>query len=107
MDAEETVAQEVFPLGDAVSVAVGLSVTCHDPHFGITGFDIEDVFLLQGDLPVFGIESDGVCRRKTFLQPRHQQVMPIGEQGQDGRDEDRIPKHRREIPEAVIGKVGK
>ena len=43
MDAEEGRAEEVFPLGDTVAVAVGLAVAGDDPDFGVAGFDIEDI----------------------------------------------------------------
>ena len=65
MDAEEAVAQKVFPLGDAGFVAVGVAGSRDDADFGVVGFHVGDIGEGQCHAFPFGKESDGV--RSCFL----------------------------------------
>ncbi len=105
MDAEEASAKNIFPLADTRPVAVLMSVTRMDPNLGVSGFDEENIFLFQGDLPVVGIECDKSFGRILLVQPLQQQEMPVCEQGENGCHKDWIPKHGRHIPPGVAGSI--
>ena len=47
VDAEEAVAQEVFPLGDAGFVAEGFAGGCDDADLGVVGLHVGEPRMLQ------------------------------------------------------------
>ena len=77
MDTEEAVAQRILPLANARPVAELPAVLCIDQDFRITGFNVKDFFLLQGDFFVAGIEGDKLFRWVFPVQPLHQQVVAV------------------------------
>ena len=93
VDAEKTGTKEILPLGDAVAVAIPLAITGDDPHFGIMGFNIKDIIHYQGNLLVVRCKGNVACRRILNLQPFCQQVISIGQYGQNGGYENGIAQH--------------
>ena len=96
--AEETLAQQVFPLADAVPVPVVLTVAGDNPNLGIVGLHVEDFPFAQRDFPVVRGEGDGPLGGIFLLQPLDQEIVPIGQDGQDGGHEHGIAQHGGEVP---------
>ena len=48
-----------------------------DPDLGVSGFDVENIFFLQGNLLIDREEGNWTIRRILLVQPLYQLIMPI------------------------------